>query len=159
MAEPSKPDDGYNDPIAFLAELKATCPEIVSVLTLKQAKLLSKTPNDPYDPTDVNEEYLTDAASFYGLKQKMEDANQALRTALLQPNKMDRDLDVEGFKARITALEKVKPVPITGNISQTRAGRALPLLEQRVKKVALPLIQVCCELTRLNRYLIRTLQT
>lgn len=108
MAEPNTAEEEQQDPVAFLSALRASCPNITSMLNSKQAKLLSKSPKEPYDPKDVNEEYLTDMAAFFGVKQKMEDANQALRNQLLQPNKVDEEVDVKGFTVRTKALEKVQ---------------------------------------------------
>ena len=108
MAEPNTIEEGQLDPVAFLSALRDACPNITSMLNSKQAKLLSKSPEEPYDPKDINEQYLTDLAAFYGVKQKQEDANQALRNQLLLPNKKDEEWDVKGFTVRIKALEKVQ---------------------------------------------------
>ena len=51
---------------------------------------------------------LTDMAGFLGMKQKIEDANHALRNALLMPRKVDEEIDVSEFQKKLTALEKVR---------------------------------------------------
>ena len=108
MAEPNTIEEGQLDPVAFLSALRDACPNITSMLNSKQAKLLSKSPEEPYDPKDINEQYLTDLAAFYGVKQKQENAKLALRHQLLLPHKQYEDLDVKGFTVKIKALEKVR---------------------------------------------------
>lgn len=95
------------DPVAFLTSLRKACPDVISMLNTKQAKLLSKSSKEPYDPKDVNEEYLVDMASFFGVKQRAEDAQQALRNHLLLPNKVKEEVDVQGFTVKLEVLGKV----------------------------------------------------
>ena len=100
------------DPIAFLTSLREICPDVTSMLNSKQAKLLSRSPQEPYDSKDVNEQYLVDMASYYGVKQKVEDANQSLRNNLLSPNKVNEAIDVKSFTIRVEVLEKVSIVKL-----------------------------------------------
>ena len=96
------------DPIVFLTSLRKACPDVISLLNSKQARLLSKSPTEPYDPKDINEQYLVDMASFFGMNQRVEDAERALRTHLLVPNKVKEEVDVASFIIKIQVLGKVR---------------------------------------------------
>ncbi len=96
------------DPIVFLSSLREACPDVISMLNSKQARLLSKSPTEPYDLKDINEQYLVDMASLFGVRQRVEDAQQALRTSLLAPNKLKEQIDVPGFIIKIEVLGKVR---------------------------------------------------
>ncbi|XP_064405407.1 uncharacterized protein LOC135350521 [Halichondria panicea] len=95
------------DPIVFLTSLRKACPDVISLLNSKQARLLSKSPTEPYDPKDINEQYLVDMASFFGMNQRVEDAERALRTHLLVPNKVKEEVDVASFIIKIQVLGKI----------------------------------------------------
>lgn len=99
------------DPIAFLEKKRKECPNILSLMNDKQAKLLAKSPNQPYGRKDVNEEYLKDMAAYYGAKQKVEDAQQAIRNSLLTPQLKTEEVDVENFEKQTECLKTVN----TGN--------------------------------------------
>lgn len=95
------------DPIAFLERMRKECPNILSLMNAKQAKLLAKSPNQPYERKDVNEEYLKDMAAYYGAKQKVEDAQQAIRNSLLTPQLKTEEVDVESFGKQTECLKTV----------------------------------------------------
>ncbi len=109
MAEDSAsaPEVAIQDPVAFLSSVKETCPDVISMLNTKQARLLSQSPTEPYHPKDINEQYLVDLASFYGIKQKVEDAQYSLQTHLLTPNNVKEEVDVASFTVKLEVLAKV----------------------------------------------------
>ena len=98
----------FEDPVVFLERMRKECPNILSLMNAKQAKLLAKSPDQPYERKDVNEEYLKDMAAYYGAKQKVEDAQQAIRNSLLTPQLKTEEVDVEGFEKQTECLKKVK---------------------------------------------------
>ena len=96
------------DPTSFLARMKQAYPEIQSILTPKQVKLLRQDPSDPYAKENANEEYLSELSSYYLLHQKCKEVTAALRDSLLKPT--SESVDVENFKTKKDIMEKVKPV-------------------------------------------------
>ena len=95
------------DPVAFLSRVTGECPDVLSFLTTKQAKLLSKSPSDTYNLLDVNEEFLTDMACYHSVRSKSEDSKSALSKALLTPIAKNKELDVEGFEKKRKVLKEV----------------------------------------------------
>lgn len=98
----------FEDPVVFLERMRKECPNILSLMNAKQAKLLAKSPDQSYERKDVNEEYLKDMAAYYGAMQKVEDAQQAMRNSLLTPQLKTEEVDVEGFEKQTECLKKVK---------------------------------------------------
>ncbi len=98
------------DPTAFLVRMKSLCPGILSVLGPKQAKLLSVNPTDPYDPKNVDEEYLSDAGGMYGLKYQHTTGENALRISLLRPKVTTKPLNVEEFTVTKATVKMVSAV-------------------------------------------------
>jgi len=95
------------DPVAFLARLTKECPDVLSFLTTKQAKLLSKNPTELYQLRDVNEEYLTDMACYHSVRAKSKDSKSSLSKALLTPMAKNKELDVEAFEKKRNVLKGV----------------------------------------------------
>ena len=96
-----------DDPVVFLKRIQEQCPIVLSLLDSKQVKLISRSPTEAYDPNNVNDEYLTDMRCSVGIQQRIEDAEQNLRSALLIPRKVDKDVDVENFKKQTEVLKMV----------------------------------------------------
>jgi len=97
----------FEDTVVFLEKMRAECPNLLSLMNTKQAKLLAKSPSQPYDRKGVNEEYLKDMAAYFGAKQKVEDAQQAIRNSLLTPQHKSKEWDVERFEKQTKCLQKV----------------------------------------------------
>lgn len=108
MAEPESSEPGIEeDPVAFLQRMRKNCPNILSVLNTKQAKLLAKSPKAPYGK-DADEEYLTDMAACVGVKSKIDNAKSTLRSHLLTPQLTKEEVDVENFEKQTAVLQKVR---------------------------------------------------
>ena len=98
------------DAASFLARLKEECPEIASVLTKKQLKLISRSPNDPYSQGKVDEEYLSDAGAHLLLRSMWRESRNNLNKYLLEPKGSAKSLnpqDLVAFEKKSSALEKV----------------------------------------------------
>lgn len=95
------------DSVAFLQRIQELCPVVLSLMDAKQAKLLSRSATEVYDPKDVNEDYLKDKKCSLAIQQRIEDAEHTLRDTLLIPRKVDREVDVENFKKQIQVLKMV----------------------------------------------------
>lgn len=95
------------DPVTFLKSVQEECPVVLSVLTKKQVILLSRSPSEPYDPDEVNEQYLTDLAAAIGIEQRVEEAKQSLRVSLLVPHNVKEEVDVKSFEQQLETLKKV----------------------------------------------------
>ena len=98
----------FEDPVVFLERMCKECPNIISLMNAKQAKLLAKSPNQPYERKDVNEEYLKDMTAYYGAKIKVLFAQQAIRKSLLTPQLKTEEVDVESFEKQTECLKTVK---------------------------------------------------
>ena len=97
------------DPIVFLKRIQEDCPIVLSLLDSKQVNLISRSPTEAYDSKDVNDEYLTDMRCSMDIQQRIEDAEQNLRSTLLIPRKVDKDVDVGTFKKQTEVLKMVSP--------------------------------------------------
>ena len=97
------------DPIVFLKQIQENCPVVLSLLDTKQVNLISRSPTEAYDLKDVNDEYLMDMRCHMDIQQRIEDAEQNLRSTLLIPRKIDKDVDVGTFKKQTEVLKMVSP--------------------------------------------------
>ena len=64
-------EEVLSDPTAYMKELKDKCPNVVYIFTTRQAKLLAKACHEPYDPKNVNLEFLTDCNAWISIKQRV----------------------------------------------------------------------------------------
>lgn len=94
-------------PTAFLARVKAACPDIISILSLTQARLLSQSPTEPYLPDSVNEHYVRDKGICFSLRMLHDDTRKKLSESLLKPLKKDQVLDVETVDKKAKIFEMV----------------------------------------------------
>ena len=96
------------DCVAFLQRIQEQCPVVLSLLDSKQAKLLSRSPTEAYDPKEnINDEYLKDVRCSIAVQQRIEDAKQNLRDTLFMPRKVDREVDVKNFEKQMEVLKMV----------------------------------------------------
>ena len=106
------------DPVSFLAGIREECPDILSILTTKQVKLLSQCPTDPYNEGKVDEEHLLDAWNYLKLRTKWKQSSVCLRSFLLMPQddiKSFNTQDLETFDRKRRTLEKVSQPPLRKN--------------------------------------------
>ena len=98
-----------DDPVAFLAAMQKEYPPLVNILTMKQVKLLAKSPKDPYPAgeTDVNEEFISDLMAYYRARLGAKEARKSLQGELLAPVTSDKSVLVEETRAPILVLKKV----------------------------------------------------
>lgn len=118
----------FEDTVVFLEKMRAECPNLLSLMNTKQAKLLAKSPSQPYDRKGVNEEYLKDMAAYFGAKQKVEDAQQAIRNSLLTPQHKKKEWDVERFEKQTECLQKVGE----GGGGRVCSGRVIDLIKHNM---------------------------
>ena len=97
-------DTCLGDPVEFLARMREDCPNILSVLSTKQARLLAKDPTSPYE---TDEEYLTDMAAANGVKRGVDESKSSLRSKLLKPPLTTEEVDVERFEKLTATLTEV----------------------------------------------------
>ena len=95
------------DAVSFLARISEKFPHALALLNTSQAKLLSKDPAEPYQPENVNEEYLRDMACQRGVSSNSEEARLALSGALLGPRTQNKELNVEESLKKKEILDKV----------------------------------------------------
>ncbi len=111
MATPTVEDVTLEeDSASFLAGLKEECPEILSVLTNKQIKLLNQPPNEPYSKGKVDEEYLSEAGAQQLVRSMWKESRTSLNTYLLEPKGGSKSLnpqDLIAFEKKNAVLEKV----------------------------------------------------
>ena len=97
-------------PIAFLKRIQENCPIVLSLLDSKQVGLINQSPTEAYVSKDVNDEYLTDMRCTMDIQQRIQDAEQNLRSTLLIPRKVDKDVDVGTFKKQTEVLQMVSDI-------------------------------------------------
>ena len=95
------------DAVSFLARISEKYPHALALLDTSQAKLLSKDPAEPYQPENVNEEYLRDMAGQRGVSRYSEGAKLALSRSLLDPRTLNKELDVEESMKKQEILDEV----------------------------------------------------
>lgn len=101
-------EDALSDPTIYMKELKDKCPNIVYILTTRQAKVLSKACHEPYDPKDVNQQFLSDYTAWANLKQKVDDSRQSLRRDMLTPHPVNEAVAAEEFQQQTEVLKQVE---------------------------------------------------
>ena len=99
--------DLMEDAVPFLTRLRQKYPYVLALLSTKQAKVLSKSPTEPYQHKNVNEEYLSDIACYYSVMKTIENAKVVLSNALLTPRAKDKELDVEGSQMKQRIMDEV----------------------------------------------------
>lgn len=98
------------DPVSFLANIGEYCPDIFSILTTKQVKLLSQTPPAPYSKGNAEKEHLSDAWEYLKVRSKWNQCTSQLNHFVLTPR---QDMEsstthgIEIFDRKKIALEKV----------------------------------------------------
>ena len=95
------------DAVSFLTKISWKYDNVLALLNANQAKLLSKNPSEPYQPEDVNHEYLSDMSCYYSVKQRSDNAKVALSKALLTPRIKIKQVDVEGSQLIQQTMEEV----------------------------------------------------
>ena len=97
-------------PEQFLAAMQKEFPPLLSILTTKQAKLLTKSPKDPYPAgeTDVNGEFIADLSAYFVTHIVALDAKKGLRDSLIVPVKSNKSILVEETNVPISVANKVR---------------------------------------------------
>lgn len=93
-------------PTTFLARVKQACPDILSIITTKKAKLLTRA-NESYDPESVNQSYLSDMGAYVSTKIMQEEVIGNLATVLLKPLAKNKTLNIEESEAKGKILKMV----------------------------------------------------
>ena len=101
-------EDTLSDPTAYMKELKDRCRNVVYIFTTRQAKLLSQTCHEPYDPKSVNQEFLSDYNAWASLKQRVDQSRQSLRRDMLTPHPVNEQVAAEEFQQQTEVLKEVR---------------------------------------------------
>ena len=96
-----------SDPAAFLKDIEQRCPSIVHVLDTRQAKLLSLNGSEPYDPKEVNQQFLDDCSSWIAMRERIDDGGRNLRTSMLRPWDTNEAFSAEGFQEQTEVMKVV----------------------------------------------------
>ena len=116
MAESNVEANVAEDSVTFLQRIQELCPVVLSLVSHKQAKLLSRADNEVYETKDVNEEYLSDMKCCLSMQSRVEEAEIGLRESLLTPCKVGREIDVESFKKQTEVLKMVSIHSFNGSL-------------------------------------------
>jgi len=106
-----------SDPTAYMKELKDKCPNVVYIFTTRQAKLLSQTCHEPYDPKDVNQQFLSDYNAWASMKQRVDQSRQSLRRDMLTPHPVNEPVAAEEFRQQTEVLKEVSNQPVKYQIA------------------------------------------
>ena len=96
-----------SEPAAFLKDIEQQCPSIVHVLDTRQAKLLSLNGSEPYDPKEVNQQFLDDCSSWIAMRERIDDSGRNLRTSMLRPWDTNETFSAEGFQEQTEVMKVV----------------------------------------------------
>ena len=99
-----------DDSDEFLAAMQKEYPPLPNILTTKQAKLLTKSPKDPYPAgeTGANEEFIADLTAYFVTHIVGEEAKKGLRSSLVVPVKSNKSIMVEETNVPISVASKVR---------------------------------------------------
>ena len=103
------------DPLSFFASIREECPDIISILTTEQVKLLSQCPRDPYSKGKVDKEYLSDAWNYLQVRARWKESSFSLKRFLVEPKgaaKAFNAQDLEIFEKKKSTFEKVLSVKL-----------------------------------------------
>ena len=95
------------DPVSFLAGIREECPDILSILTTEQVKLLSQCPTDPYSEGKVDQEYLLEAWNHQCIRMMWRENKLHIANYLLNPKADTNLLSTQDQKRKNSNLEKV----------------------------------------------------
>ena len=100
-------EEVLSDPTIYMKELKDKCPNVIYIFTTRQAKLLAKTCHEPYDPKNVNQEFLGDYNAWASIRQKVDLSQQSLRRDMLTPHAVNEPVAAEEFLQQTEVLKEV----------------------------------------------------
>ena len=101
-----------SDPAAFLKDIEEKCPSIVYALNAKQAKLLSLNGSEPYDPKEVNQQFLNDCSGLIAMKERIGHSGENLRHSLVTPWNVNKPISVEEFQQQTEVMKEVSIVQL-----------------------------------------------
>lgn len=99
--------EALSDPTTYMKELKERCPNVVYIFTTRQAKLLSQASHEPYDPKDVNQQFLSDYNAWASMKQRVDQSRSSLRRDMLTPHAVNEPVAAEDFLQQTEVLKEV----------------------------------------------------
>ena len=100
-------EETLSDPTVYLANLKERCPGVLYVCSNRTSKLLAQTGKDPYDPKDVNQQYVSDYCSWASMKQRVNQSKKNLRRDMLTPHAVNEPVAADEFVQQTEALSEV----------------------------------------------------
>ena len=95
------------DAVTFLESARSVYPNVTLLLNTVQLLALDMHPNEPFSTERVNEEFVRLTEAFFLTKFNVDQSKNALRVALMEPHKMNKEVDVEDERRVIQCLEKV----------------------------------------------------
>ena len=100
-------EETLSDSTAYIKDLKDRCPNVGYIFTTRQAKLLSQTCHEPYDPKDVNKQFLSDYNAWASMKQNVDESRKELRDEMLKPHLVSGVVAAEEFQQQVEVLKEV----------------------------------------------------
>eukprot|EP00731_Ephydatia_muelleri_P032086 Em0023g593a len=95
------------DAVTFLEGLKTIHPNVLSELNRKQLLALDVDPTTPFEGERLNEDFLLLTEAYFLTKYTIDATTTALRSALLEPQRVNKQVDVESEKKVITCQNEV----------------------------------------------------
>ena len=100
-------EEVLSDPTTYMKELKDKCPNIVYTFTTRQAKLLAQVCHEPYDPKNVNQEFLRDYSAWASIRQAVDQSRERLSRDMLTPHAVNKPVAAEEFLQQTEVLKEV----------------------------------------------------
>ncbi|KAL5457433.1 hypothetical protein EMCRGX_G034692 [Ephydatia muelleri] len=96
-----------NNAVTFLEGLAVIHPNILIELNRKQLLALDVDPTTPFEGERLNEDFLLLTEAYFLTKYTIDATTTALRSALLEPQRVNKQVDVESEKKVITCQNEV----------------------------------------------------
>ncbi|XP_019854420.1 PREDICTED: uncharacterized protein LOC105313451 [Amphimedon queenslandica] len=100
-------EQDFLSPQAFLLEVEKIHPQILSILTTLQLKVLSDDPNSPLEGKDLNENFIDLCDAYHTARLSRQSARSNLKSKVLQPHTEGKQLDHENYKTVLKACDAV----------------------------------------------------
>lgn len=96
------------DAVTFLEDARRVYPNVTHLLNTLQLLALDMEPREPFEKSSENEQFVKLAEAYFVTKYSIDQAQGALRVALLEPRKKGKEVDVEEEKLVIKCLGMVR---------------------------------------------------
>ena len=103
-------DKEVQDAVTFLEDARRVYPDVTHLLNTVQLLALDMEPREPFKKGSENEQFVKLAEAYFVTKYSIDQAQGALRVALLEPRTKGKEVDVKEEKLVIECLGLVRRI-------------------------------------------------